>query len=1064
MRKIKQICLTFICSCFMGALTIGGAACGGDKQVTLSFNTNGGASVADVKLDVGENYVLQPLTREGYSFEGWYTSEDFSGEAVTEVVANSSVTYYAKWEQLYLVTLDLNDGELDYGKLYLKAGDVIYDSVKDFAPTKTGCQFGDWFVDEDMNKVLGKNTRMTENGITLYAKYKTSYTVEIWTEKLDEKGVYEKTADDVIGYEYAGVEYTSEQKVTGFREIVLSGDTYNSVTELTISETASENVFKHYFNRETYTVSFNANYPDGAEGKEYSVPVVYGNGVEVPSNYTYNGYCLMGWEVNGTVYDAKYIENALYGNETDVEADKFFPERNTTLYAVWQKGYVDMFGNGDYIYLFEDQVENEETGEVKTKYSVYLSRAGILFKGTYQASSQRFTFTNLDNDTTLQGKLNEDGTFIYRDQNRASITYERFVFGKGISNTEKIFFDDYNGVTYSVTKTVNGEEISDKSYGTFTINEDNLFVAVFTEGTLAGQTLTMTLGYVSDTNGSYARAFQIRNDKELEFGEMIRFAVGLYEGNTYVNYYIYYGLTLNGFNTATVCEGDDKYVNYNYVYNEETSMLYLYEQGQSTPKQTCQIMELECFDGQVRKGYAVYNENLASSFYYAGGELVLDGYLNFTYERADGSVLEGYYTATESILGGMLVSFLDGKQLHNVVIERQEFALGGQTMVTYTVDEKSENYAEYYYLGNSGLLPYPVFVVNGDTASFYTHSSSAGYLEASRGTLVYDEATGLYTYTASPDFAGIEGDSLSNLEEVVLSLDAGETYYYSLHYWYSYKDKEGGALNYDESYTSAKGSKLTLVSGMAIYEEDGSIIKGIYQKAEDVVAIQNAKGELVYVKVDDENKTFVKMEYAPYTAYLYIGKDQVLSNSESISFDGLGGATYIVKTTVDEEPVETKYQGTVVKEDTTTLHGAYIFRFIPSEGEEVESFRFIQLTLGQYAIFAKEEKGVATVYESAEGRLELDGFGYLATYESVTGTYYFLSETEIVVDLNGEVRYFDVEGNTFTLRGKEYGYYMYSRNQYTYDVDFLLDGYGKLTVITYDKDGNESRVEGTYTQ
>jgi hypothetical protein len=62
------------------------------------------------------------------------------------------------------------------------------------------------------------------------------------------------------------------------------------------------------------------------------------------------------------------------------------------------------------------------------------------------------------------------------------------------------------------------------------------------------------------------------------------------------------------------------------------------------------------------------------------------------------------------------------------------------------------------------------------------------------------------------------------------------------------------------------------------------------------------------------------------------------------------------------------------------------------------------------------------------------------------------------------VRYFDVEGNTFTLRGKEYGYYMYSRNQYTYDVDFLLDGYGKLTVITYDKDGNESRVEGTYTQ
>jgi uncharacterized repeat protein (TIGR02543 family) len=35
----------------------------------------------------------------GYTFDGWYTSEDFSGEAVTTIALGSvgNVTLYAKW-------------------------------------------------------------------------------------------------------------------------------------------------------------------------------------------------------------------------------------------------------------------------------------------------------------------------------------------------------------------------------------------------------------------------------------------------------------------------------------------------------------------------------------------------------------------------------------------------------------------------------------------------------------------------------------------------------------------------------------------------------------------------------------------------------------------------------------------------------------------------------------------------------------------------------------------------------------------------------------------------------
>ena len=41
-------------------------------------------------------YTLPTPTKEGYTFKGWYTNKDFSGEAITEVSTDTRV--YAKWE------------------------------------------------------------------------------------------------------------------------------------------------------------------------------------------------------------------------------------------------------------------------------------------------------------------------------------------------------------------------------------------------------------------------------------------------------------------------------------------------------------------------------------------------------------------------------------------------------------------------------------------------------------------------------------------------------------------------------------------------------------------------------------------------------------------------------------------------------------------------------------------------------------------------------------------------------------------------------------------------------
>ena len=71
------------------------------NSYNVSFNLDGGA--LDAQLDsyvYGEGATLPTASKDGYTFGGWYTSADFSGEAVTAISASElgDKAYYAKWE------------------------------------------------------------------------------------------------------------------------------------------------------------------------------------------------------------------------------------------------------------------------------------------------------------------------------------------------------------------------------------------------------------------------------------------------------------------------------------------------------------------------------------------------------------------------------------------------------------------------------------------------------------------------------------------------------------------------------------------------------------------------------------------------------------------------------------------------------------------------------------------------------------------------------------------------------------------------------------------------------
>ena len=63
------------------------------KVVTVAI-TNGGIFLADSKFVSGK---LATPVKDGYKFEGWYESEDFSSSAVTD--ASVGKTHYAKWTE-----------------------------------------------------------------------------------------------------------------------------------------------------------------------------------------------------------------------------------------------------------------------------------------------------------------------------------------------------------------------------------------------------------------------------------------------------------------------------------------------------------------------------------------------------------------------------------------------------------------------------------------------------------------------------------------------------------------------------------------------------------------------------------------------------------------------------------------------------------------------------------------------------------------------------------------------------------------------------------------------------
>jgi uncharacterized repeat protein (TIGR02543 family) len=141
---------------------------------TVTFDSRGGSAVEPLTDIVAGSAIAAPAdpVREGFIFDGWYTSTDYATiwDFETSAVL-SNVTLYAKWiEVLYTVAFDSRGGSAVEPLTDVVAGSVIAAPAD---PVREGFIFDGWYTGADYATEWDFETFTVISDTTLYAKWET---------------------------------------------------------------------------------------------------------------------------------------------------------------------------------------------------------------------------------------------------------------------------------------------------------------------------------------------------------------------------------------------------------------------------------------------------------------------------------------------------------------------------------------------------------------------------------------------------------------------------------------------------------------------------------------------------------------------------------------------------------------------------------------------------------------------------------------------------------------------------------------------------------------------------
>ena len=385
-------------------------------KYTLTYNANGGTvSPTSKQLAAGEKYGTLPIPkREGYTFDGWYTSpySYYATKVSADTVMGSfNVTIYAHWtENVKTYTVKYNGNGNTGGSTASSTHTVgVAKNLTANGFTRTGYTFAGWntsangngtsYADKESVKDLSTTNGAT---VTLYAKWtprEYQLTMNPNGGEFADGNTNAKTLSPNLIYDGTNWHNVSSNTVSrtgytfdGWYDKATGGEKVYNTDGSCISGTYwKNNTYKYtgnltvyaHWTAKKYTVTYNSN---GGSGSMATDTVTYGTAYKTKANqFTKTGYTFVGWneKADGTGSDwTSWIGKDWTWTYT----------KNVTLYAQWRvnsytlnitgdSGVEKITGNGSYSYGVTANV----TYKIKTGYHI-TSTSGTTVDGNPDGS------------------------------------------------------------------------------------------------------------------------------------------------------------------------------------------------------------------------------------------------------------------------------------------------------------------------------------------------------------------------------------------------------------------------------------------------------------------------------------------------------------------------------------------------------------------------------------------------------------------------------------------------------------------------------------------------------
>ncbi len=312
------------------------------QQHSLTYEPKGGTLEGPTKVYYNPNEeatLNDKISREGFAFKGWYTNEQYSGNPVTKIVMDSDKTVYAKWEQKWLLTYDLQGGQMEgEHSQYCNNGETIDITTK--KPTKAGYEFAGWYVKPDYSGDALTKVTMDANK-TVYAKWVTAVEKVTVTYQFQGDVPSNMTAPEkeeiVKGKEYTPYRYSSDKIPKGWGFKGWFTNWYLGDWSRFLGGKVDEDMTLYGgWYKVANTVTFDANGGQWGDKQTQQVRSVEKNGVlypyekdnyasnRMPANPKMEGHTCIGWNT-----------------KPDGSGKDFYPgekvTENITVYAQWDK-------------------------------------------------------------------------------------------------------------------------------------------------------------------------------------------------------------------------------------------------------------------------------------------------------------------------------------------------------------------------------------------------------------------------------------------------------------------------------------------------------------------------------------------------------------------------------------------------------------------------------------------------------------------------------------------------------------------------------------------------------